>query len=316
MNHRWIVMLLASVLAAGCRSSSTSTGVAKRHTASRAALGTTFRVTIYSSDGRTATSAMAAAFERLSAVEAALVSGIEALNASPESRPVKVSDDLFAVLQHAQKFAAATRGAFDVTRGPHVELWRRAASAGRAPSQAEIEDARLRVGWEKLHLNAIERTATLIVPGMRLDLGGIARGYAVDQVMQQLRLHGCDASRVEAGDVEFVGAPPPGGQWSVPLRGVAGPKGPGSMPLNRMAVAFGGAARRRGSRGERVIDPTSGRAVLVAPPVVAVARSAAAAECVASAGAVLGAAGTDLLNRAEPGAKVRFGPESRSRPAR
>jgi FAD:protein FMN transferase len=276
----------------------------RRHTDSRAALGTTFRVTIYASDPRVASSAMSAAFERLSRVDAALGDGLEALNRSPERRPVKVADDLFAVLQHAQKFSAATRGAFDLTRGPYVELWRKAAAAGRAPTQAEIEDARLRVGWDKLRLDSIERTATLTVPGMGLDLQGIARGYALDTMMQQLRLHGCDASKVEAGDVQFLGAPPPGRQWNVPLRATAGPKGPRSMPADRAAIAYAGAGKRR----EPPVDPATGRTVVAPPPLLAVARSAAAAECVATAAVVLGPAGTDLLTRAEPGAKVRFGP--------
>ena len=309
MLARCLVLLVVTACAASCRSSQptgTAHGTARRHTASRAVLGTTFRVTVYA-DPRAASAAMSAAFERLSAVDAAFVAGLGALSSSPERRAVKVPDDLFDILQHARKFSAATRGAFDVTRGPYVELWRRAAAAGRTPSQAEIEDARLRVGWEKLHLDAIERTVTLTVPGMRLDLDGIASGFALDAMMQQLRLHGCDASRVEAADVQFVGALPPGAQWSVPLRGTAGPKGPKSMQVDRMAVAFGGSARRNASRKDPPIDPVSGRAVAGASPLVVVARSAAAAECVAAAAAVLGPAGTDLLTRAEPGARVRFG---------
>jgi thiamine biosynthesis lipoprotein len=310
MPARFIALVVLTVLAASCRSPSVSAArnASRRQTASRQALGTTFRVTVYSQDSRAASSGISAAFERLSEVDAALGAGLGALNASPEGRPVKVADDLFALLQHAQRFAAATRGAFDVTRGPYVELWQRAAAEGRAPSQAEIEAARLRVGWDKLRLDAIEHTVTLTVPGMRLELDGIARGYATDAMMQQLSLHGCDASRVEAGEVWFFGAPPPGGQWTVPLRGISGPRGPRAMPVDRMAVAFGGRGERRGAP----VDPTSGRVVGGAARLLVVARSAASAECVATAAEVLGPTGADRLNRAEPGAKVTFGARTTS----
>ena len=311
---RCLLLVMLGVIAGSCRSASPDapTGPSlRRHIASRAALGTTFRVTLYAPDDRTAAAAMSAAFERLAEVDRALNADrpdgdVAALNASPERQPVRVGDDLFEVLRHAQRLAADTRGAFDVSRGPYLELWRRAADAGRTPTDAEVEDARLRVGWEKLRLDSIERTATLTVPRMRLDLAGIARGYAADQVMQQLRLHGCDVSSVEAGDVRFVGAPPPGGQWKVPLRGAGGPGTPASMPLDRAAVAYAGAARR--DRAGVVINPMTGRPVNPAAPVVVVARSAAAAESVAAAAEVLGPDGVNTLTRAVPTARVRFGP--------
>ena len=308
--------LLAGATLASCRSPGASRSARdgpRRHTGSREALGTTFRVTLYAADPRTAAAAMSSALERLADVDSALNgeradSELASLNASPERRPVKVGDDLFAVLQQARRFAGATRGAFDITRGPYLDLWLRARAAGRTPSRAEIEDARLRVGWDKLWLDAIERTATLSVPGMRLDLDGIARGYATDQLMQQLRLHGCDQSKVEAAGVQFLGAPPPDGQWSVPLGATAPPNGPRAMPLDRAAAAFVGIGSLRGRDPVPTVDPRTGVAVGRVVPLLVVARSAAVAESVAAAAAVLGPAGAETLTRAEPTARVRFAP--------
>jgi thiamine biosynthesis lipoprotein len=225
-----------------------------------------------------------------------------------------VSDDLFIVLQQGQRLAGISRGAFDLTSGPYTELWRRAAAAaGRAPSQAELEDARLRVGWEKLRLDTIERTAMLTVADMRLDPAGIALGYAADQVMEQLRLRGCERARVEVGNVVLVGAAPPGAEgWTVGLRNVPSPREPRSVTLVDAAVAFSPGARPPGKTNAGsssripLISPTNGRPVPLVP-VAVVARRAAHAQSVAAAAAVLGPGAGESLSRNVRGARVRFG---------
>src|SRR4051812_4939173 len=187
---RWIALLCVVACVASCRSSQSAPPAreptAGRHTAARPALGTTFRATMYPSDRAVASAAISAALDRLSEIDASLNadridSELSKLNGSPEREPIRVGDDLFAVLQHAQRLASASRGAFDVTYRPYVDVWRRAIAAGGSPSQAEVEEARLRCGWENLRLDSIEHTATLTVPGMRLDVSGIAVGYAVDE---------------------------------------------------------------------------------------------------------------------------------------
>jgi thiamine biosynthesis lipoprotein len=314
---------------ASCRSSDSGgparEPIAGRHTANGTALGTTFRLTVYAPDRAAAVAATSAALDRLADVDAALNadrpdSQLSALNASPERQPVRVGDDLFAVLQHAQRLAAVSRGAFDVTTGPYLDTWRRAAAAGRAPSQAELEAARLRCGWENLRLDAIEHTATLTVPGMRIDLSGIAVGYAVDEVMRLFRLHHCDRARVDAGDVVFVGVAPPGAQgWAVSLRDVAPTGGPRTILLDRRAIALAGLSRSRPAAA-LTTDPASGRAVPApapAPaPVAVMAPLAVTAQPVAAAAAALGPGAADTLARAEPSARIRFGPPRAARAPR
>jgi thiamine biosynthesis lipoprotein len=275
-------------------------------------------VTLFAPDSRTAQAAIASAFERLSDIDRTLNpdradSEVTALNAAAGGPAVKVSDDLFAVLQHAQRLANIQRGAFDVTMGPYVEVWRRAAVGERAPSQAELEDARLRVGWEKLRLDAIERTAALTVARMRLDPAGIARGYAADQMMQQLRLHGCERARVDAGNVMLLGAARPGTDgWRVTLHGISGRDAAAPTRLAEAAVAFWPGPKRDGMLP--LIDPASGRALPDRVPVVVIARGATIAESVAACAAVMGPAGTDTLPRIERGARVHFGRRVGARP--
>jgi thiamine biosynthesis lipoprotein len=319
-RRRWLPPLLALLCLASCRSSHRPTKTnppLSRHTAERVALGARFRLTFYAPDAGSAGAAAAAALGRLSEVDKVLNlerpdSEISALNRAGEGVPTKVSDDLFAVLQHGLRLAEATRGAYDPTSGPYTELWRRTAAAGRAPTVAELEETKLRVGWDKLRLNAIERTATFTVPGMRIDPAGLARGYAVDQVFRNLRAHGCDRAKVDAGNVILVGTPPPGRQgWPTVIHGATGPKGTPSMPLTNMAAAFSSNMRFPASLGmpppARLIDPVSGRALDGRVPAAVLARSGATAESVAAAAVVLGPTGVQTLAAAEGGARIRFG---------
>jgi len=92
----------------------------------------------------------------------------------PVGVPVPVSADLFDVLQRAEKISELSHGAFDVTVGPYVRLWRFARKKQVLPTPAQIASAAASVGYKKLRLDPRKRTVTLLVPNMRLDLGGIA----------------------------------------------------------------------------------------------------------------------------------------------
>jgi thiamine biosynthesis lipoprotein len=305
---------------ASCRSSSADSAQTgerlARHSGSHPALGTTFRVTVYAANPEAAGAAVTAAFDRLDAVDRALNadrpdSEIAALNGTADGTPFKLSDDLFAVLQHAQRMAAGTGGAFDVTLGPYVEAWRRAATEGRAPSTAELENAKLHVGWEKLHLNAIERTATLTVPGMRLDLSGIARGYAADAMYRALRAGGRERARVESGGfVTVVGAPPPGREgWQTVIRVIPGTARNPTLSLSNTALAYTPdvtPAERRAGAVPRLFDPVTGRSAEGRAPAAVLAGSGATAQSVAWAAGVLGPGGANTLSAVEGTARVRF----------
>src|SRR5260221_8844696 len=116
-----------------------------------------------------------------------------------EGKAVKVSRELWTVLSRAQKLAAESGGAFDVTVGPYVILWRQARREHKLPDAAKLEAARAAVGYEKLKLDPKRHMAQLLAPGMRLDLGGIAKGYALDEAMKVLRSHNVRSALVSGG---------------------------------------------------------------------------------------------------------------------
>jgi len=152
-------------------------------------MGTLFRITLYAPDESGAQAAAQSAFRRVADLEQVMSdyqadSELLRLCDQPFGIPVPVSADLLEVLERAQEFSALSDGAFDVTVGPYVRLWRFARKRKVLPTQTEIASAHAAVGWKKLRLDPRRRTVTLLAPNMRMDLGGIAKGYAADQALQ------------------------------------------------------------------------------------------------------------------------------------
>lgn len=106
---------------------------------------------------------------------------IDRINASAGISPVQVHDDVFAVLERAIHFAEMSAGAFDPTVGPLVTLWDIRSETPRVPSQAEIDAVLPLVNWRNIELDRERQTVFLKQPGMALDLGAIAKGYAADE---------------------------------------------------------------------------------------------------------------------------------------
>ena len=257
------------------------------------ALGTRFHLTFFAPDDGAATAATNAVASRLADLDAALDpnkpdSEISRLCAGAGGPARKVGDDLFAVLDLAQRVASRSGGAFDVTAAPYEALWRRAAEAGARPAEEQLDVVRPLVGWTKLRLDPIERTASLDAAGMRLDPGPLSLGYAADKVLDVLQSRGLGRAFVEtdlgpSGRVRRFGAPPPGQDgWGLQIQPPPGSGGgaPHALPVANAAIAS--------SAPHGLIDPLSGKAVTDRPVVVVLARTGASAAALAAAAAVLG----------------------------
>jgi thiamine biosynthesis lipoprotein len=289
-----------------------------RYEYNRQLIGVPFRIVLYAPDQATAAAAADAAFARVAELDAVLMDespGGELARLydgadSEDGQPVKVHDDLFHVLQQALLASRRSGGAFDVTVGPYVSLWRQARAAGRAPSSEELSATREFVGWEKVRLDAINRTVQL-APGMRLDLRGIARGYACDGALATLAGVGLGRAMVQAGDDLAAGRPPPGRKgWRVRVTGSGEDKPEQSLiPLANRGVSSAGPATPGGPAGpphDELIDPRSGLPV-VAPVVVTVtAHNAIGSDTLSTAAAVLGPQRGDQFVRSFPGALALF----------
>ena len=272
----------------------------ERHEFSEAHMGTTFRIVVHASDRLTAERAVAGAFRVVGRLDSLFSdyradSEISRLSTDAVQEPRSVSPELWRVLSIATRWSARTDGAFDVTVGPLSRLWRWSSRRGVLPDPDRLADALRRVGFELLTLDARERTILLERPGMALDLGGIAKGFAADAALAELVRLGLPSALVDAGGDLALGAAPPGRDgWRVvtPQNVV--------LRLADVAVATSGAQHRyievAGVRYSHLVDPRTGLGVPDAPTVTVVAPDATTADVLASALSVMDeAAGAALL---------------------
>jgi len=206
-----------------------------------------------------------------------------------------VSCELFDVLQESQRIARLTEGAFDVTIGPVVRLWRRARRAGILPVPEQLARAREGVGWRKLKLDPRTRTVTITVPNMQLDLGGIAKGYAADQALGVLQQYGLSHALVAAsGDIAVGDAPPGQRGWRVEIGVVDHAVGqlPRILLLKHAAVSTSGDAEQfveiGGQRYSHIVNPRTGIGLTERLQATVIGRRATDTDAFATAVSVIG----------------------------
>ncbi|MDP6410268.1 MAG: FAD:protein FMN transferase [Planctomycetota bacterium] len=262
-------------------------------------MGTTFAITVYAPDADTAEAALAAAFARIDELDGRLSdydsqSELSRLSDHPVDTAIPVSDDLWEVLVVAALIAEQSEGAFDITVGPLSRLWRRARRQGRAPSPERLTHARRATGAQLLSLEPRERTVRLRATGMRLDLGGIAKGFALDEALDVLTERGLPQALVDGGGDVALGEPPPGREaWLVAVEATGESSEPRPrLALARAAVATSGDRYRRalvaGRRSSHILDPRTGLGLPAAISATVVAPSGVLADALASALCVLG----------------------------
>ena len=281
-------------------------------------MGTRFRIVVYSNTARAATLASSAAFERIGKLDAIMsdyreTSELMVLCKQPSGTKITVSHDLFRVLRAAQGLAAKSKGAFDVTVGPVVRLWRRARRTGQLPVRQEIARALDSSGYTKLRLERTSRSVILDKSGMLLDLGGIAKGFAADEALKVLKRHGIRRALVAAGGDIVVSAPPPGARgW---LIGIAPLESTQEQPsryllLRDRAVSTSGDAHQyveiAGVRYSHIVDPRTGLALTGHSSVTVVANSCTASDGLATAASVLGPSEGSRLIDSTAGAAALF----------
>jgi thiamine biosynthesis lipoprotein len=334
---RWLVAGIVA-LAGGCVHDP-SRPAPQRYEYVQLLMGVEVRLVAYAADEAAARAAAKAAFDRVAQLEDIMSdyqndSELMRLCARAGTGPVKVSPELFEVLDYAQKVSKASDGAFDVSVGPYVRLWRAARKTGMLPTSSALAKARARVGWTLLHLLPERQAVDLTVPGMQLDLGGIGKGYAGDEAIRVLREHGITRALFEAGGDIVVSDPPPGESgWKIevedpsigepgllgePARPRAGITRPGDGPappqpapssslssspatisLCNAAVSTSGDEFQHveiaGVRYSHVIDPRSGMALTARYTATVIARRGITSDSISTAASVLGPGAGDAL---------------------
>lgn len=285
-------MIPAVMVVLGLIGCSAPPPAASRFEFSRLAMGVEARIVLFAPSIDCAAPAADSAFAEIERLEASFsdwspASELSQLAERAGAGPVAVSPDLLDVLRRAAEISAATDGAFDVTVGPLVRLWREARRARALPAEADLERARALVGWRLVELDPARGTVALARPGMRLDLGGIGKGYACQRALDLLAARGCERALVQMGGDIACGAPPPGhAGWGIEVAG-------DRRYLRDVAVATSGDAEQHveidGVRYSHVVDPRTGIGLTTRVLVTITAPDGATADALATAAGMLDA---------------------------
>jgi thiamine biosynthesis lipoprotein len=300
-RRRFIQAATLVATAAIVRPSGACTTTTERFRFKQVHMGAPWELVLYAADQKAANSASNAAFARIAALDACLSdyqadSELSRLNTTAGTgKAVSVGDDLWQVVSAAHDLSTATDGAFDITVGPLVRLWRRARRYKELPKPELLAEARQAVGYQLLKLDAAQKTIELTRPDMRLDPGGIAMGYAADEALKVLKQHGVTRAMVDAsGDVVCGDAPPDRPGWIIGIAPEGGKNGKPTryLSLANASVTTSGDAYQfvelNGVRYSHIVDPRTGMGLTNRATVSIVAPDGITADSVATAVNVLG----------------------------
>lgn len=288
-----VLFFMTAHLLQGCSSRE------KLHQQARPLMGTIVEITVCHTDEQQARFILQEAFEEMARIEDMMslykeASEISKVNAQAYDKSVKLSEELFGLIQESIKYSQTTNGAFDVTVGPLMRLWPFYRNEIALPSEQKIFEALQSVGADKLILDPKTKTARFKRPHMALDLGGIAKGYAVDRAIQVIKAEGVKCALVNAGgDLYALGRKPDGRKWRM---GVQHPRRPNDLicafDIEDTAVATSGDYERffikNGKRYCHILDPHTGLPAAESVSVTIQAGNATQADTLATGVFVLG----------------------------
>ncbi|MDT8302123.1 MAG: FAD:protein FMN transferase [Sedimentisphaerales bacterium] len=271
----------------------------------RMVMGTFARAVVIAKDADAAGKCIESAFTQINKVDSLMSdyksdSEISSVNRDGFKKAVQLSLSTYEVLQRSIEFSELTDGAFDITIGPMVELFRKAKRKQVLPDQDEIKAAKSKVGFEKLKLDDQNRTVQFTVEGMKLDMGGIAKGYAVDKAVETMQAHGAIGGMVDlGGDIRCFGAPFKGrDHWVIGLQNPNMVQGSAeSEVLLKLKIANGAIATSgdyqqfimiEGKRRSHIIDRKTGTSTEGLSSVTIIADNATNADALATAVSVMG----------------------------
>ncbi|MHC4728692.1 MAG: FAD:protein FMN transferase [Planctomycetota bacterium] len=281
----------------------------------RMLMGTFARVVVIAKDSDTAGKCIESAFTQINKVDDLMSdyksdSEISNLNRDGFKKAVPLSQTTYEVVQKSLEFSRLTDGAFDVTVGPLVELFREAKNKQVLPSQDEITKARSKVGFEKLKLDGENRAVQFTVEGMQLDLGGIAKGYAVDKAVETMQIHGAIGGMIDlGGDIRCFGAPLKGrDHWVIGLQNPnIGKDSTGTEVLLKLKMTDGAIATSgdyqqfiliEGKRHSHIMNRKTGTSTEGLSSVTIIADTATNADALATAVSVMGSEkGLELIEK-------------------
>jgi thiamine biosynthesis lipoprotein len=245
----------------------------RRYEDSRVSMGCVYTIVVYGHDTARFREASAAALDEVDRIDRLMShykndSELSRVNREAAKSPVKVDPELFDFVAECLRYSRESEGAFDITVGPLMKAWGFFRGEGRMPSEAEMAEALSRVGYGRVILNRKDGTIFFDRAGVEIDLGGIAKGYAVDRALAVLKRHGVTSALLSAGGstIYALGAPPGKPAWEIEVQDPVEPdKIATRVRLKDRALSVSGSNEKffelNGARYSHVMDPKTGRPV-------------------------------------------------------
>jgi len=273
-------------------------GAVEKFSFERPLMGTRFSVVCYAERREVAEKAAEKAFSKAEEINAVASdylpeSELSRLAYHPINKPIPISPILYELLDHSRRLAEATDGAFDPTLGPLTKLWRETRANRTLPDAETLKTARASVGWRHFTLDPKARTITLHRDNMAFDLGGIAKGYAADLMLETLAEAGISQALITAGgDIRLGNAPPGREGWNVALKTFDARKNEEILTLSNAAVSTSGDLHQsvviEGVSYSHILDPATGLGLTRRVAASVIADEAKLSDALATAACVLG----------------------------
>jgi thiamine biosynthesis lipoprotein len=280
-------------------------------------MGTVFEVVAYGDSSQEVAAAIAAAFNEAARLDGIMSdykpeSDLSRLNRTAHFQIQSVSPDLYRVIEESLTYSRLSGGKFDITVGPLVDYWKSVMRGERSESSAEEEKLRSCTGYEKITLlppDRIEFRSSCL----RIDLGAIGKGYAVDRMAEILRSHGITAAFINAGGstIYGLGSPPQTTGWRVRLRDPSGKNAPEVLLKDNSVSTSEQTAPDLlgGSKAGHIIDPETGEPVKTSAAISVLAKTGTASDALSTTLLLLGPdRGTSLVKSAAGTAAVWITP--------
>lgn len=254
------------------------------------AMGTSVMVTVWSDDEAAVATASAAAFDEIRRLDKMMTtwlpeSEISRINAAAGKGAITVSDESLAVIERALAVSKASHGIFDITVGAFGGLWKFDEDMdGTLPDQAEVKRRVKLLGWRDVIVDPKRKTVRLRRKGMRITLGGIAKGYAVDRMSAILERAGFADFIVQAGGDMYVSGAKAQDPWVVGIRDPRGPRDDSFAvaPVRDHSFSTSGDYERGfvkdGVRYHHILDPRTGEPARASRSVTIMAKDAFTAD--------------------------------------
>lgn len=282
----------------------------------RQLMGTRFVVVCHAEDPVNAAKAVEAAFAIASEVNAIASdylpeSELSRLASQPAGVAVVLSPALYEMLDHSRRLAEVTGGAFDPALGSLTKLWRETRDRKRLPDPESMRAARTLSGWQHYTLDPATRSITMKPSPIAFDLGGVAKGYTADRMLEVMVAAGISQTMIVAGGDIRVGDSPPGKDgWRIALQSFDPAKADEVIMLANAAVSTSGDLHQSvdidGAKYSHILDPATGLGLTRRIAVSVIADEAKLSDPLATAACVLGPDAAETLRKLPGVREVRI----------